>query len=83
MPDVPRSHVPGIRWPALLDDEGAKLLAVQHTLQQTQWWSAERLRAHQQMQLCEVVRHAVRSVPHYRASRRMGSGRRADVGALW
>jgi len=61
------SAVPGIVWPALPGPRESTLLAVQFQLQQTQWWSAERLREHQLAQLAPVLRHAWKTVPHYRA----------------
>lgn len=60
-----RSRVRGIAWPALLDEEAAKLLSVQLQLSQSQWWSSEKLREQQLVQLAEVVKHARETVPHY------------------
>jgi phenylacetate-CoA ligase len=63
---VPRSHVPGVVWPAVLDDAGAHALALQFQLAQSQWWPPERLRAHQHRQVAALVRHALATVPYYR-----------------
>ncbi|MCA9677438.1 MAG: phenylacetate--CoA ligase family protein [Kofleriaceae bacterium] len=60
-----RSIVPGIAWPALTDPRASTLLALLWQLDQTQWWPAEALRAHQQRQLANLVRHAVASTAHY------------------
>jgi phenylacetate-CoA ligase len=63
---VPRSAISGIRWPGILADDGATMLAMQYQLERTQWWSAAELRAAQLLQLRPLVRHAFESVPFYR-----------------
>lgn len=45
---------------------GAQLLSLLYQFEQTQWWSAERLREHQLGQLQQLLRHAVATVPFYR-----------------
>jgi len=59
-----RSNLRGIEWPAIPDPPSAQLLALAWQLDQTQWWSAERLRAHQERQLRVLLQHAV-TAPHY------------------
>ena len=62
---IARSSVPGIEWPVVPDAAGAMVLAMAWQLDQTQWWSAERLRAHQLVQLRRVLAHAAATTPHY------------------
>jgi phenylacetate-CoA ligase len=68
MADPPlRSAVDGIAWPALPEPRGAAVMAILFQLEQSQWWSPERLRARQMEQLALLLRHAKRHVPFYRA----------------
>ena len=64
--DFIRSALAGMAWPAVADDVGARMLAMQFQLEQTQWWSAAELERHQLQQLQLVLRHAGASVPFYR-----------------
>jgi phenylacetate-CoA ligase len=77
---VPRSQLPGIVWPAMLDGPGAQALALQFQLAQSQWWSPERLRAQQFRQLALLVRHAGETVPYYRG--RLPAGLLGADGAI-
>lgn len=61
-----RSVIDGVAWPGVPDSRQLPQLAIQFQLEQTQWWSAERLRAHQFHQLAALVRHAATTVPFYR-----------------
>jgi len=61
-----RSAVPGIAWPAIPGPEGAALLALQFQLEETQWWSPERLCQAQYHQLGLLLDHACETVPFYR-----------------
>jgi phenylacetate-CoA ligase len=61
-----RSALPGMDWPALPDAEGARMLALQYQLEQSQWWPEERLQAWQMRQFEQVFRHALATVPYYR-----------------
>jgi phenylacetate-CoA ligase len=65
---LPRSRLPGIVWPAVLEGAAARALALQFQLAQSEWWGAERLRAQQFRQLAVLVRHALDTVPHYRGN---------------
>lgn len=56
----------GIVWPALPGPHAAALLGMQFQLEQTEWWSAEALRAAQFKQLGLVLRHAYETIPFYR-----------------
>lgn len=61
-----RSNDADILWPAVVDVAGSALLALQYQLDQSQWWSVERLRGRQFVQLARLVRHAHDNVPFYR-----------------
>jgi len=61
-----RSSAPGIGWPAIPDQEGAALLALQFQLERTQWLPPERLLELQFRQLDVLLRHAWETVPYYR-----------------
>lgn len=60
------SQVAGLDWPAIPSQRGQLLLSILFQLQSTQWWEPGRLLAHQFMQLNALLRHAYRTVPHYR-----------------
>jgi len=53
-------------WPAIPNDDGARMLALQFQFEQSQWWSLAQLQAHQLRQFAQVFNHAVRTVPYYR-----------------
>ena len=53
-------------WPAIPNDEGARMLALQFQFEQSQWWSLAQLQAHQLQQFALMFRHAVATVPYYR-----------------
>lgn len=61
-----KSAIPGVAWPAVVDDRGAQLLALLWQFAQTERWPAELLLQHQLQQLTLVVEHAWRTVPWYR-----------------
>lgn len=71
-----RSALPGMTWPAVPDDDGARMLALQFQFGQSQWWSPEQLREHQLWQFQQIFRHAVTTVPYYRQhyAHRLASG---------
>ncbi|RME34319.1 MAG: hypothetical protein D6786_05290, partial [Gammaproteobacteria bacterium] len=64
-PEV-RSAVPGILWPGLPGPHGEVLLSLLFQLEQSQWWSAERLFEAQWRQLRALLDHARRHSAHYR-----------------
>lgn len=66
LPQLPRSTCTGVTWPALPDDSGAQMLALQYQFGQSQWWPPERLQALQLQQFAQLLRHAVTTVPYYR-----------------
>lgn len=61
-----RSSVSGADWPAVPDPRGASLLALLFQLERTQWLPPAELRALQDRQLAELLRHAWETVPYYR-----------------
>ncbi len=61
-----RSALPGMTWPAIPNDDGARMLALQFQFEQSQWWSLEQLQAHQLQQFAQIFRHAIATVPFYR-----------------
>lgn len=63
---IPRSAAHDIVWPAVTEGPTAKLLALQYQLRQSERWSPEALRAHQFMQLRQLVAHAARTMPFWR-----------------
>ena len=61
-----KSSIVGIHWPAVPDPRGTTLLAILFQLEQSQWWSVERLLDRQLHQLGLLLNHAHRTVPFYR-----------------
>ena len=59
------STVSGIQWPALPAPEGAARLAVLFQLEQSQWWTEEKIRQHQFSQLMPLLKHCADYVPFY------------------
>lgn len=64
--NIIRSGMPGIQWPAFLQNADAQQLAMQFQFEQSQWWSPETLLAQQLAQLRSVLSHAAATVPYYR-----------------
>ena len=64
---VPLSAVRGSVWPALPSTTGANALALLYQLEHSQWWAPETLQTWQFRQLNELLDHAIRTVPYYRA----------------
>lgn len=54
-----------IAWPRLQPQTEAQALALQFQLDESQWWSPERLLSQQLRQVQQVVRHAAATVPFY------------------
>ena len=61
-----KSSVTGICWPALPTPTGAGKLAALFQLEQSQWWSEEKLKQHQFAQLKPLLQHCVNYVPYYK-----------------
>ena len=57
----------GMIWPALPGGMSATLLALQHQLDQSQWWPAEQIEAAQLRQLSALLQHGWTSVPFLRS----------------
>lgn len=62
---APLSSVRDVVWPAIVAGEDAVLLATELQLEQSQWWSAQELWAHQARQLAALLRHAHATTPWY------------------
>jgi len=60
------SAIDGIAWPGVPASNGRALLAVLFQLEQTQWWTPERILARQRDQLQKLLAHARTHVPFYR-----------------
>ena len=64
---APRGAIPGASWPAILDDNRAAILALAHTLEQTEWLPTEEIRAGQLAQLGELAAYAASRSPAFAA----------------
>lgn len=63
---IPKSRVNDLFWPAIPDEAGAMLMALQYQLDRSQWWSAELLLSTQLRQIELLLKSASESVPYYR-----------------
>jgi len=63
--NVPRSHAPGVVWPAVPDWRQAVVLGLLHQFNQSQWWSPEDLWHWQRVQAGRLIAHAQKHVPFY------------------
>lgn len=61
-----QTGVAGMAWPALPTGTAATLLAIQHQLEQSQWWAPEQLEAAQLRQLDILLQHCWNTVPFHR-----------------
>lgn len=59
------SIIPGLSWPAIPNQQHAALLALQFQLEQSQWWSPDKIAAYQMQQANILLAHAANTVPHY------------------
>jgi phenylacetate-CoA ligase len=62
----PRAAQADFLWPAAPPPLDAAFFAFLFQLERTQWWSAERLRAYQLLQLSTLIGHAAEHVPFYK-----------------
>ena len=79
------SMAASVDWLAQAGPEPLQLLALQHQLEQSQWWAPDVLERHQFRQLSRLVHHAHRTVPFYR-ERLEAAGYRAGAAVtseLW
>lgn len=60
------SSITGIQWPALPTPVAAGRLAALFQIEQSQWWSQEKLRQHQFVQLRPLLKHSAQYVPYYK-----------------
>lgn len=60
------STLPGVAWPPVSSSQSARVLAMQFSLEQSQWLAPERILAQQFQQLRLLVRHALATTPYYR-----------------
>ncbi|MDA0228738.1 MAG: phenylacetate--CoA ligase family protein [Proteobacteria bacterium] len=65
---TPVSAMAGLAWPAIPESSGNIILSLLFQLEQSQWWTPEKLRAQQYRQAAELLRHARDNVPYYRES---------------
>ncbi len=63
---TPSHQATGIIWPVIPHPLEAYALALQFQLEETQWWPAEKLLAHQLRQVQVLIDHAAATVPFYR-----------------
>ena len=77
---VAKSARSGIVWPALPNRFNAMVLALQHQLDESQWWPAETLLEHQMRQAEALISHAAGTVPFY--GDRLGDVARVPTGEL-
>ena len=70
----------GIAWPVIPAPQHALALAMQYQLEQSQWWPADKLLAHQLRQAQSLIEHAAATVPFYRDRLRPATG--LPLGAL-
>ncbi len=61
-----KTSVPLVSWPAVTTGNSAHLLALLFQMEQSQWWSADRLREHQFEQLSQLIEYSYQNVPYYR-----------------
>ena len=64
--EVPHSVIEGVAWPAVPGDVAARLLALQHQLEESQWWPPDVMLDHQFRQLGRLLDHAFRNLAFYR-----------------
>lgn len=62
---TPLTSFEEILWPAIPSQSASTRLAIQYQLEQSQWWSPEKLLNHQLEQLSIVLTHAYKTVPFY------------------
>ena len=60
------SSITGIQWPALPTPVATARLAALFQIEQSQWWSQEKLRQHQFAQLRPLLKHSAQYVPYYK-----------------
>ena len=64
---TPKSTIEGLVWPGIPSRHGQMLLTLLYQIGESQWWPSEVLRDQQLHQLEALLRHALETVPFYRA----------------
>ena len=64
--EVPHSVIEGVLWPAVPGDVAARLLALQHQLEESQWWPPDVMLCQQFRQLGRLLDHAFGNIVFYR-----------------
>jgi len=59
------SAIEGVTFPAIFGKPAEPLLGLMFQLEQSQWWSQDRMRAQQFRQLHLLLQHAKKTTPHY------------------
>lgn len=72
-PPIVRSAVAGIDWPGIPSALAARMLALLHQFERSQWWPPAEIERHQFRQLERLAAHAVRTVPWYADRSRYGA----------
>lgn len=57
--------IEGLVWPGIPGQRGQVLLSLLYQLEQSQWWSAEKLQSQQFRQLDALLSHARTTIPYY------------------
>jgi phenylacetate-CoA ligase len=65
MNQSPGSYIKNHAFPAITDPHASLMLSLQFQLEQSQWWSSEKLLEQQLLQLKLLVHHAFTTVPYY------------------
>ena len=77
-----RSSIEQNAWPPILTGRAATIMAMQHHLSKSQWWSADRLRDEQLRQLTTLADFATRNIPYY-ATRLRAAGIEPGTPLTW
>jgi len=64
-PNMARSVVEGLFWPAFTSPHSSHLLSLAHQMELSQWWSADTLRTFQLFQLEKLLNYADRNIPYW------------------
>ena len=65
--DPASANIEGILWPPIVTGRLTAALTMQVQFEMSQWWPANRLLGYQLTQLLNVMRHASKTVPFYKA----------------
>lgn len=62
---IPISSAKGIIWPALTNPANSLILSLLYQLEESQWWSPEKLEEQQMLQMLPLLAHAYQTIPFY------------------